>query len=235
MKKERKMRDLRLGLEENAQSEKIVILTEREYCHVINKRTGNIKLVEGPERLRFLPFSPKSLYGQKMRKIILQEGQYALILNPFDVKTKSLSYGDREVRVGPCIFSLYHGEKLDISIPVGTIQNRAGIKDIYVLERDRGLVVKALKDFSDGDFERKAGEEWIVRGPIHYIPHKYVKVRRLIREISLAEHSGIYIKNTKTGKIRLEKGAKNITVWQKWSPHAMHSVSASAGPKTTRK
>lgn len=189
---------------------KKILLTDLEYCHVINKRTGKIRLVEGPSRLRFILGLFEEVYGKKEKKIILNSNQYAIVLNPYDIEKRSLKYGDREVRVGSCAFSLHPGEELDNSIPVGAVYNSNCIKEIYVLERHKGLVLKALKTFKEGDTERKAGDEWIIKGPIHYIPHKYVKVKKLIQEISLGEHCGIYIKNRKTGETRLEKGVKNL-------------------------
>ena len=189
---------------------KKLILTEQEFCYILNKRTGKIKLVEGPKKVSLGLGLFKEIYGGKQKKIILHEGRFAVILNPYDRKRRGLNYGDREVRVGPCMFSLYPGENIDKTKPAGTYNLNNGVRGVYILERNKGLVVKALRDFEDGDVFRKAGDEWIIRGPIHYVPHKYVLVRRMVGEISLAEHSGIYIKNTKTGEIRLEKGAKNI-------------------------
>lgn len=187
-----------------------ILLTEQEYCHVINKRTGKIDLIEGPDRVTFLPLSFKTLYGLVKKKIVLADGHYVIILNPYERNKKQLYYGDREVRIGPQMFSLHPGEEIDLTYSVGTKMQENGIKGIYILERNKGLILKALRDFDDEGIERKAGDEWIIKGPIHYVPHKYVTVIRIIEEISLAEHSGIYIKNTKTGDIRLEQGAKNI-------------------------
>ncbi|MFX1236896.1 MAG: hypothetical protein ACFFAS_15790 [Promethearchaeota archaeon] len=192
------------------QGKKRMILTEQDYCHMINKRTGEIKLCEGPMRIFLNPLSSKAILGQKKNKIILQENQFAIVINPFDNKTQSIHFGDREVRVGPAMFSLHYSERLDNSVPKGTEQGANGIKKIYVLEQNQGLIIKALKHIEQDGITRRAGDKWIVRGPIHYIPHKSEEVRSLIDEISLAEHSGIYIKNTKTGDIRLEQGKKNI-------------------------
>ncbi len=190
-------------------------MTEQEYCHVINKRTGNIRLVEGPNKVNLTLNLFEEIYGKKQRKFILQEDQFAIVLNPYNTSTKELTYGDREVRAGPCMFSLYPGEELENSTQTGTARLDFGIHSIYRLKRNKGLVLQALKDFMDEDIERKAGEEWIIRGPMNYIPYKYVRVKKTIEEISLAEHSGIYIKNTRNGEIRLEKGAKNIIL----TPH----------------
>jgi major vault protein len=152
----------------------------------------------------------EEIFGEKQKKVVLREEQFAIVLNPYDKNKRKPIFGDREVRVGPCIFPLYPGEKLDKTHLVGTNNLSNGVKSVYILERKQGLVVKALKDFEDRKISRKAGDEWIINGPKHYIPQKYELVQRTIEEISLAEHSGIYIKNTKTGEIRLEQGAKNI-------------------------
>lgn len=175
-----------------------VILNENEYCYIVNKINGKIKLLEGPLRYGLLnPF--KELYGVKKNKVILKEDEYAIILNPYDINREEIKYGDRNIELGPISFSPHYGEEV-------LIQSK-----IPILERDRGLSLRATKDFKDIDgVMRKAGETWTVRGPIRYEPHKYVDITETTREISLAEHTGIYIKNVKTGDIRLEKGAKTI-------------------------
>ena len=61
-----------------------MILTEQEYCHVINKRNGQIRLVEGPVKLNLSFNLFEQIYGEIKNKIILEEGQFAIILNPFD-------------------------------------------------------------------------------------------------------------------------------------------------------
>ena len=173
----------------------ILLLTNLQFCHVIDNNTGVVRLVEGPYRGPLN--SNESIYGIVRAKLIVKEGQYAIILNPYYKSIKDVKHGDREVRVGPIIFSLHPGEELE--------ENK--IRNQYVLIQDTGLRMKALKDFvDDAGNERKAGDLWNVVGPTHYIPHKYAIVENGIKAISLGRDQGIYVKNIRTGQIRLEKG-----------------------------
>jgi len=178
---------------------KKLILSELEYCYVINKTNGKIKLVSGPNMVRYRIGLRKAIHGKRESKIILHDGEYAVVLNPFVKAHKGLRFGDREVRVGPKMFPLYPGEELE-----------NGVQKARILSRDEGLILRAIKDFDDGDEKRRAGDEWIVKGPVHYIPTKYVEIVSRVKEKSIQQHYGLYIKNNKTGDIRLEIGPKNV-------------------------
>nr|MDO8108729.1 hypothetical protein [Candidatus Sigynarchaeota archaeon] len=186
--------------------ENILLLTKLQYCHVINNNTGVVRLVEGPYRGPLE--SNEALYGPIKPKLIVKERQYAIILNPFDAKRGDIRHGDREMRVGPTMFSLYPGEELE--------DNR--INDEYILIRDTGLLVKAVRDFEDNGVARKAGDLWILQGPTHYIPHKYAAVERFVRAVSLGPDEGMYIKNIRTGDVRLERGPKTFMMLPEEEP-----------------
>ena len=191
-------------------SDSVLLLTKLQYCHIINNNTGEIRLVEGPYRGSLE--SHESIYGRVQNKIILKDGQYAIILNPYDKEKEEIKYGDREVRIGPTMFSLHPAEELDTSIQVGQrCVSTLGIWDEYILKQNTGLLVKALKDFEDNTgVLRKAGDLWIVEGPINYIPHKYAQVQKMVEALSLGHFEGVYIKNVRTGEIRLEIGPRNV-------------------------
>jgi major vault protein len=191
---------------EKDSSQTILLLTKLQYCHVINNNTGVVRLVEGPHRGSLE--SNEALYGPIKPKLIVKERQYAVILNPFDAKRGDIRHGDRELRVGPTMFSLFPGEELEAD----------KVNDEYILIRDTGLLVKAVRDFEDGGTARKAGDLWIVPGPSHYIPHKYSMVERFVKAISLGPDEGMYIKNIRTGDVRLEKGPKTFMVLPEEEP-----------------
>jgi len=180
-------------------SKKRIVLTETEYCHVINKRNGKIKTISGPARVSlWSPF--KKIYKDKQTKVIVEEGRYVYIVNPFDKEKKEIQYGDREIRFGPTSFVLHHGEQ-------GTHPHT-----IPILSQEESIVLKAIKSFDDDGTPRVAGELWIIMGPTEYKPHKYVDVIQTRKEMSLPEHSGIYVMNIKSGQIRLEKGPQAIAL-----------------------
>ena len=45
-----------------------------------------------------------------------------------------------------------------------------GINEIETIPRDCVRKVVALRDFIDGDHARKAGDEWLIEGPMIYSP-----------------------------------------------------------------
>jgi major vault protein len=127
-----------------SKNQKTILLTHKQYMHIIDENTGEIRLVEGPVRVQLA--SHESVHGVINNKIVLRSNQYCLILNP--VKEGILQEGEREIRKGPSIFSLYPGEILE-----------------------HGKIQKA---------------------------------------ISIAKNEGIYIRDIKTGTVRIELGPKQL-------------------------
>lgn len=188
----------------------ILLLTKLQYCHVIDHNTGVVRLVEGPFRGPLE--SNEQVYGGIEDKFIVREGQYAVVLNPWDAALSELALGDREVRVGPCVFSLVPGEQLEDD----------KIHDEYVLTKDTGLRVKALRGFDDAehDVRREAGDQWVIAGPARYIPPKYAEVQEHVHALSLGATEGVYVKDLRSGHIRLERGPKELMLQAHEELHA---------------
>lgn len=229
---------------------KMDFLTDMQYCHILNKRTGKLTLKEGPARLKRSTGLFFKIHGEIKQKIIVKEDEYAVVMNPVSKERKKQVMGIWELREGPDSFALHPGEELwrgavqkvrflkkgqyivvlnpieDGKIKFGKRKTVVGktsymplpgeeygsIRDVHVLGKEEGIYVKALESFTDGaGMDRSAGDEWLVRGPAYYLPPDEVEVTSFeVNEISLSEHSGMYIKNTKTGNIRLERGPKTI-------------------------
>lgn len=189
-----------------------VVLADDEYCHIRHKLSGKTDVVSGPARVTLgLGLLKEIVNNRKEKKIILDELTYAVINNPVDLSTKKpiIRHGETEIRVGPRIFPLYPGET-------------AVKHNINIIERGHGLKIIAYRDFTDDNgIERKSGEIWNVLGPCQYIPNKFVRILYKIEELSLSEHSGVYVKNQQTGEIRLERGPQsfflepNEVLWKK--------------------
>jgi len=129
---------------------------------------------------------------------ILSPQQYCIILHP---KTKDLSenqWGVRELRKGECQFFLQPGEELE-----------KGIQEAIVLAADEALLLRAREKYtpSNGEPVKHPGEEWLITGPCKYFqPMEVVVVGSKRKAIPLDDNEGIYIRNTKTGKISTIKG-----------------------------
>lgn len=53
------------------------------------------------------------------------------------------------------------------------------------------------------DVERKPGDRWMIRGPLEYVPPVEVEVVIRRDSIPLDENEGIYVRDIKTGKVRM--------------------------------
>jgi len=165
-----------------------IVLDKEQYSHVLDRRSGIVSLVEGPIR-KVLGYD-EQIIGDIESKIVVQEHHFCIVKNPVDQKGQ-IQYGAREVRVGPKRFALHPGEELD-----GNIAHE------YVLTKYEALLVKAIVDFNS----HHAGEKFLVKGPITYIPSKNEQVIREIKAITLSDTDGIYVQNQDTGDVRLVKG-----------------------------
>lgn len=91
-------------------------------------------------------------------------------VDPF-LECLSIVVGDKEIRFEGEPFPLYPGEKL-----CGKVTN------LTVVQQDSALRLIASRDFTDeNSTERKAGDEWLFRGPGTYVPRVEVQVVEIIR------------------------------------------------------
>ncbi len=192
-------------------SSNLILLNRFQFCHIRDENTVEISLVEGPSRRQLE--SHETLVGEVERKIRLFDGQWALVLNPFNKETGDIAEGEREIRVGPITFSLHHGEIIS-----GTVQ------DEIVLNDDQGLLLRARKDaphpLEDGK-TIPAGTELLIKGPRRFIPHKNIQIISQRESISLSESEGVYVQDDDTGVVRLVCGPEDVfldhneTLWHK--------------------
>jgi major vault protein len=129
----------------------------------------------------------------------------------------AVSLREREVRVGPLLFSLYPGEELD-----------KGDQDEYVLKDDEALLLYAYKEVPHPIEPQNVvtpGTEILIRGPRRYVPHRDIRVVEKRVSISLSEAEGVYVQNDDTGEVRLVKGPTDLfiedyeSMWDKYLTH----------------
>ncbi|CAF2070914.1 unnamed protein product [Rotaria magnacalcarata] len=123
--------------------------------------------------------------------IILNSREYCIIMDP-SINGKS-QLGQKKMICGESSFFLQPGEKL-----------LNGIQNVFVLGEDEGITIKCNETFNDEHAKkvRVAGDRWIVRGPIEYIPPTQVEVITRQKAIPLDENEGIYVRNIKTGRVQ---------------------------------
>jgi len=188
-----------------------ILLSRFQFCHVQDRNTGKFTLHEGPNRLQLE--SHESLVGT-WDKIRVNDGQFAVVWNPFDPKTGDIVEGECEIRTGPCVFSLHPGEKLQDD----------KVKNEFVLTERDALLVKADKDVPHPIEEGAtlmAGSEFLIRGPRRFVPRKHLRIVAEREALSLAENEGVFVQNNDTGEVRLVRGpvdlllAHNEDLWDK--------------------
>jgi len=147
---------------------------------------------------------------------ILQMNEWCVVLNAWDSHTGQIRLGHREVREGPACFFLKPGERLE-----------AGIQPAYVLGENEAVLVRARGDYTateDGkEVFRKAGNRWMIYGPTTFVPKEAQEVIEKRSAIPLAEDEGLYVRDTKTGRVTVKKGKTYMLeadeeLWEKELP-----------------
>jgi len=72
--------------------------------------------------------------------------------------------------------------------------------------------------------KRRPGEKWLIRGPMEYIPPVQATVITKVNALSLDKNEGVYVRDIKTGEVRMEVGPQkymlneNEELWEKEIP-----------------
>nr|VZI33302.1 unnamed protein product [Spirometra erinaceieuropaei] len=127
--------------------------------------------------------------------IVLASNNYCVICDPVDDKGVP-RIGKRMLVRGEKSFFLMPGETLD-----------DGIKNVYVLGQNEGIILRAMESFQDGNTARTAGEEWMLTGPLEYVPPIEVEVVTVRQAIPLDENEGIYVREKRSGQVRAVIGS----------------------------
>ena len=92
----------------------------------------------------------------------------------------------------------------------------------------------ALNNFiDDKKIKRVAGEKWLISGPREYIPPIEVEILETRRAIPLDENEGIYVRDNRTGEVRVIKGQTYLlqaheSLWAKELPPIVELLWAEA-------
>lgn len=205
------------------------VLTDKEAVHVkairtfldefgITRKNGEEWLVTIDDTDTYIPDVNVTVEGV-VQITTLNSRQFCVISNPIGPDGKP-QYGQQKLVKGEKSFFLKPGEE-------------CVIQDCYLLSEDEGLVLKASKSFKDDiedpAIERKAGDKWMIRGPIEYIPPTEVTVSSRRQAIPLDENEGVYVRNLKTGKIRAVTGVtymlnQDEILWSKELPPVVEEL-----------
>lgn len=177
------------------------ILNKYQYALVRNNNTGEVSAPhEGPKRLQ-LESHEELVDGEVQDKVSADEGEYALVFNPFDAQTGQILQGERSIRIGPALFALHYGEVLD------------AVHAEHVLTENDALLLRAEREAPhplDSKALLRAGAEVVLKGPCRFIPHKYIVVKEHRKALTLAEAEGVYVQNSDSGQVRLIRGPADV-------------------------
>nr|KAF6355545.1 major vault protein [Myotis myotis] len=146
---------------------------------------------------------------------------YCVILDPVGQDGKN-QLGQKLVVKGEKSFFLQPGERLE-----------RGIQDVYVLSEQQGLLLRALQPLEEGEGEEKvshkAGDHWLIRGPLEYVPSAMVEVVEERQAIPLDQNEGIYVQDIKTGRVRAVIGStymltEDEVLWEKELPPGVEEL-----------
>ncbi|XP_008151059.2 major vault protein [Eptesicus fuscus] len=208
-----------------------VILTEKTALHLralqnfrdlrgVPRRTGEEWLVTVQDTEAHVPDVYEEVLGV-VPITTLGPRNYCVILDPVGQDGKN-QLGQKLVVKGEKSFFLQPGEKLE-----------RGIQDVYVLSEQQGLLLRALQPLEEGEGEEKvshkAGDHWLIRGPLEYVPSAKVEVVEERQAIPLDENEGIYVQDVKTGKVRAVIGStymltEDEVLWEKELPPGVEEL-----------
>ncbi|XP_059548303.1 major vault protein [Myotis daubentonii] len=208
-----------------------VILTEKTALHLralqnfrdsrgVARRTGEEWLVTVQDTEAHVPDVYEEVLGV-VPITTLGPRNYCVILDPVGPDGKN-QLGQKLVVKGEKSFFLQPGERLE-----------RGIQDVYVLSEQQGLLLRALQPLEEGEGEEKvshkAGDHWLIRGPLEYVPSAMVEVVEERQAIPLDQNEGIYVQDIKTGRVRAVIGStymltEDEVLWEKELPPGVEEL-----------
>ncbi|XP_069727917.1 major vault protein [Phaenicophaeus curvirostris] len=189
------------------------------------RRTGEEWLVTQAQSEAYIPEVFEEVVAE-VAVTTLGPRQYCVVLDPVGPNGQP-QLGQQRVVKGEKSFFLQPGEHL-----------QAGIQDVYVLSEDEGLLLQALQTIKDinedgEEVTRRAGDRWLARGPLEYVPPAEVTVLERRQAVALADNEGIYVRDIRTGKVRVVTGqtymlTESEELWEKELPPSVEMLLAEA-------
>jgi hypothetical protein len=191
-------------------SQSQIQLGDNDYCWVLNKLTGKVENVEGPQL--FALDSHEEVVSrddgsQIQKKLTIAADQWLVIVNPYNPESGTYEMGSRKILKGPLMYSMKRYESV------------VSKSSTYVLQKSQSMSLQATHDHEDTVEEngkmivvqRKAGEKWLLKGEATVIPTIHQKVvMKPSPAISIQQNEGVYILNLSTQEVRLVEGPKSI-------------------------
>jgi major vault protein len=167
----------------------VIRLKPQQFIHILDNNTGVTRLELGPQTITLQDH--ERLVLEPTPTLIIPPQHYCIVKNPVlrDETGEPLAdrysqirlrYGDREIRLSQDPFPLYPGEELDLDVT-----------PLHVVETNQALRLRAIRDLTDGEVVRAAGDEWLFEGPGTYIPRVEVEVAETIAAIVIKPNQAL--------------------------------------------
>lgn len=173
----------------------IVKIEPYQYIHILdgNKNTERVEI--GPQTLVLQDHEKITSGGAPKAMISLKPYTYCEVKNPvIKGEDGSLQYNGTQLKVK-------HGDsefrtEFDYSepFPLYPEEKLLKIADIDIIPRDGAARLRCLRDFTDGEVDRKAGDEWLIAGPKTYLPRVEAKITQILASETIAHNEGIKVK-----------------------------------------
>jgi len=101
---------------------------------------------------------------------------------------------------------------------------------VLVLGEEEALLLRARENFVDDEKkERKAGDRWMLYGPLDFVPAVEIEIVETRKAIPLDVNEGVYVRDIKSGKVRAVTGESymlkpNEELWKKDLPKTVEDL-----------
>lgn len=184
-------------------AENSIRIAPLQYVHILDSNTNLTRVVEGPVTLALKDNERLASGKSPLKMIQLPPRCYCIVLNPVVLSSSSrlvfddfgmakVRYGDREVRTSethPKPFPLHPFEQLD-----------QDITKIPVIKPNHAYMIRAIRDFTEGETQRNAGDEWLFFGPGSYIPRVDCEVVRDVNPITIKPNTALKLRALRATK-----------------------------------
>jgi len=196
----------------NTTSSNLTRLLPLQFAHVLDQNTNITRCEVGPQTLMLK--TNEKLTTNPMPMVVIPPGYYCEVCNPIKTyvhgKKCELHLGQRDIRFYGEPFPLYPGESLK-EAPTYTFQStdfKPALKPLPIVKANHGLKLRAILDHNDDLVERKAGDIWMLKGPVTYKPRAEVTVDeyvvpKIIKKGQVLKLKAIQETKDSMGKLRV--------------------------------
>jgi major vault protein len=172
----------------------VIRIKPYSYIHVLDNNANVTSVVVGPKT--FTRQDHEKVVSGPSEMIMIPPRHYCVIGNPVardgnkvivdSNGNAKLRHGDEEIRFTQEPFPLYPGEEL-----------RGKVQALQVVAPNTALRLRCIRDFSEGEVKRVAGDEWLWEGPGTYIPRIEVQVVEIIRSTLIKPNQALRLRAKK--------------------------------------